>query len=73
MYVFSHEFCTFPVTEGKKFDTFIPVQDPSKKAHPQHKIRTFPHIEKCEFWKHHYYSRLQTRESSKPYPERQEF
>ena len=23
-----------------KFDTFIPVQDPSKKAHPQHEIQT---------------------------------
>ena len=56
-----------------KFDTFIPVQDPSKKAYPQHKIRTFPHIERHEFQKHHHYSRLWTRESSKPNPERQEF
>ena len=39
-----------------KFDTFIPVQDPSKKAHPKHKIQTFPHIERDEFWKHHHYS-----------------
>ena len=56
-----------------KFDTFIPVQDPSKQAHPQHEIRTFPHTERCKFWKHHHYLRLQTRESSKPNPERQEF
>ena len=56
-----------------KFDTFIPVQDPSKKAHPQHKIQTFPHTERCEFQKHHHYSWLWTRESSKPNPERQEF
>ena len=38
MYIFSREFRTFPVTEGMKFGTSIPVQDPSKKAHPQHKI-----------------------------------
>ena len=56
-----------------KFDTFIPAQDPSKKAHPQHEIQTFPNTERCEFWKHHHYSRLWTRESSKTNPERQEF
>ena len=28
-----------------KFDTFIPVQDPSKKAHPQHKFEHF-HMQK---------------------------
>ena len=56
-----------------KFNTFIPVQDPSKKAHPQHKIQTFPHTERHEFRKHHHYSQLWTRESSKPNPERQEF
>ena len=56
-----------------KFNTFIAVQDPSKKAHPQHEIQTFPHIERHKFWKHHHYSRLRTRESSKPNPERQEF
>ena len=56
-----------------KFDTSIPVQDPSKKAHPQDKIRTFLHAERQEFWEHHNYSSLQTRESSKSNPERQEF
>ena len=56
-----------------KFDTSIPVQDPSKKAHPQHKIRTLPHAERCKFWEHHNYLRLWTRESSKPNPEGQEF
>ena len=56
-----------------KFYTFIPVPDPSKKAHPQHEIRTFPHRERHEFQKHHHYLRLWTRESLKPNPERQEF
>ena len=56
-----------------KFDTSIPVQDPSKKAHPQHEIQTFLHAERHEFWKHHNYSSLWTGESSKSNPERQEF
>ena len=56
-----------------KFSTSIPVQDPSKKAHPQHEIQTFLHAERHEFWEHHNYSSLRTRESSKPNPERQEF
>ena len=73
MYAFLHKFCTFPVTEGNEIDTFIPVQDPSKKAHPQHKIQTFPHTERCKFWKYHNYLRLWTRESSKSNQERQEF
>ena len=38
-----------------KFDTSIPVQDPSKKAHPQHEIQTVPHAERHEFWEHHNY------------------
>ena len=39
-----------------KFDTSIPVQDPSKKAHPQHEIQMFLHAERHEFWEHHNYS-----------------
>ena len=56
-----------------KFGTYIPVQDPNKKAHPQHKIRMFLDAERHEFWEYHNYSSLQTRESSKSNPERQEF
>ena len=56
-----------------KFDISIPVHDPSKKAHPQHEIRTFLHAERHEFWEHHNYSRLRTREFLKSNPERQEF
>ena len=33
----------------------------------------FLHTERHEFWEHHNYSSLRTRESSKSYPERQEF
>ena len=56
-----------------KFGTSIPVHDPSKKAHPPHEIQMFLDAERHEFWEHHNYSSLQTRESSKPNPERQEF
>ena len=56
-----------------KFSTSIPVYDPSKKAHPQHKIQTFLDAERHEFQEHYNYSSLWTRESSKPKPERQEF
>ena len=56
-----------------KFNTSIPVQDPSKKAHPQHEIQMFLQAKRCEFWEHHNYSSLQTRESSKSNPERREF
>ena len=56
-----------------KFDTSIPVQDPSKKAHPPHKIQMFLDNKRHEFWEPHNYSSLRTRESSKSNPERQEF
>ena len=56
-----------------KFGTSIPVQDPSKKAHPQDEIQTFLNAERHEFWEHHNYSSLRTRESSKSNQERQEF
>ena len=56
-----------------KFGTSIPVHDPSKKAHSPHEIRTFLDAERHKFRKHHNYSSLQTKESSKSNPERQEF
>ena len=56
-----------------KFGTSIPVQHPSKKAHPQDEIRMFLNPERHKFREHHNYSSLWTRESSKPNPERQEF
>ena len=56
-----------------KFDTSIPVYDPSKKAHPQHEIQTFLDAERHEFWEHHNYSSLWTRESPKSNPERHKF
>ena len=56
-----------------KFGTSIPVQDPSKKAHLPHEIRTFLDAERHGFQEPHNYSSLQTRESSKSNPERQEF
>ena len=56
-----------------KFSTSVPVQDPSKKAHPQDEIRIFLNAERHEFWEHHNYSSLWTRESSKSNPGRQEF
>ena len=51
-----------------KFSTSIPVQDPSKKAHPQDEIQTFLHAERHEFWEHHNYLSLQTKESPKIQP-----
>ena len=72
MYAFSREFCTFPVTEGNKIRHIYSSSRPQQES-SQHEIRTFPHTERCEFQKHHHYLRLQTRESSKPNPERQEF
>ena len=56
-----------------KFSTSISVYHPSKKAHPQHKIQTFLDAERHEFWEHHNYSSLCTRESPKFNPETQEF
>ena len=56
-----------------KFDTSIPVQDPSKKAYPQDKIQTFLNAERHKFREHHNYSSLRTRESSKSNPERHKF
>ena len=56
-----------------KFGTYIPVQDPSKKAHLQDEIQAFLHAERHEFQEHQNYLSLQTRESSKSNPERQEF
>ena len=56
-----------------EFGTSIPVQDPSKKAQTPHEVLTFLHAERHEFWEHHNYLSLRTRESSKSDPERQEF
>ena len=56
-----------------KFTTSIPVYDPSKKAHQQHEIQMFPDAERHEFWEHHNYSSLRTREMPKSNPERHEF
>ena len=56
-----------------KFNTSIPVYDPSKKAHPQHEIQTFWNTERHEFQEHHKYSSLRTSESLKSNPERHEF
>ena len=36
--IFFHEFRTFPVTEGNEIQHIYFSYDPSKKAHPQHKI-----------------------------------
>ena len=38
------------------------VDDPSKKAHPQHKIQAFLDAERHEFWECHNYSSLWARE-----------
>ena len=48
-----------------KFSTIFPVHDPSKKAHPQHKIRAFLDAERHEFWEHHNYLSLWARETPK--------
>ena len=56
-----------------KFGTSIAVYDPSKKSHPQNEIQTFLDAERHEFWEHHNYLSLWTRESSKSNPERHEF
>ena len=56
-----------------KFGTSIPVHDPSKKAHPPHKIQMFLDAERHEFWEHHNHLSLQTRESSTPAQEDRNF
>ena len=56
-----------------KFGTSIPVYDPSKKAHPQHKIRAFLDAERHEFWEHHNYLSPWARELPKSNPERHKF
>ena len=56
-----------------KFGTSIPGYNPSKKAHPQHKIQMFLDAERHKFWEHHNYSSLWTRELPKSNPERHEF
>ena len=56
-----------------KFGTFIPVYDPSKKAHPPHEIQMFLDAGRHEFWEHHNYSSPWAKESSKSNPERYEF
>ena len=44
------------------------VYDPSKKAHPQHKIRAFLDAERHKFWERHDYSSLWAREMPKILP-----
>ena len=57
----------------RDFAHLFPVYDPSKKAHPQHKIRAFLDAERHEFWDHHNYLSPWARESPKSDPERHEF
>ena len=83
---FSHEFHTFPVTEGNEIQHLYSSYDHNKKAHPQHKFREQQNYlslrtressksdpERHEFREHQNYSSIWTRESSKPNPERHEF
>ena len=56
-----------------KFSILFPVHNPSKKAHPQHKIRAFLDAERHEFWESHDSLALWAREMPKIYPERHEF
>ena len=58
---------------GTKFSTKFPVHDPSKKAHPQHKIRAFLDAERHEFWEHHDSSSPWARETPKSNHERHKF
>ena len=68
MYIFTREFHTFPVREGTKFSTIFSVYDPSKKAHPHHKIRAFLDAERHEFWERQDSSALWAREMPKISP-----
>ena len=65
---FSANFTPFQLQKGMKFSTLFPVHDPSKKAHPQHEIRTFLDAERHEFWERHNYSSLWARETPKIRP-----
>ena len=56
-----------------KFSILFPVHNPSKKAHPQHKIQVFLDAERHEFWERHDSSALWAREMPKLDPERHEF
>ena len=48
-----------------KFSTSIFSYNPSKKAHPQHKIQAFLDAERHEFWEHHDSLSLWAREMPK--------
>ena len=56
-----------------KFSTIFSVHDPSKKAHPHHKIRAFLDAERHEFWECHDSLALEPEKCQKSYPERHEF
>ena len=56
-----------------KFSTIFSVYNPSKKAHPHHKIRAFLDAERHEFWECQDSSALWAREMPKSAPERHEF
>ena len=83
---FSHEFCTFPLTEGNEIQHLYSSCDPNKKAHLQHKFREQQNYsslwtrksskldpERHKFWEPQNFSSLQARESSKSNLEKQEF
>ena len=71
MYIFSREFCTFPVTEGNEiWHIYFQFTTPAGKL--THNTK-FLDAERHEFWEHHSYSSPWARESPKSDPERHKF
>ena len=56
-----------------KFSTIFSVYDPSKKAHPHHKIQAFLDAERHEFWERHNSLALWAREMPKSAPKIHKF
>ena len=56
-----------------KFSTIFSVYNPSKKAHPHHKIRAFQDAERHEFWECHILWHFEPEKHQKSDPERHKF
>ena len=69
MYIFSHKFRTFPVTEGNEIQhIYFQFMTPARKLTHNMKFEHFLDAERHEFREHHNYSSPWARESPKIQP-----
>ena len=74
MSIFSHKFCTFPVTEGNKIrHIYFQFMTPARKLTHNTKFEHFLDAERHQFQEHHNSLLPWARESPKFDPERHEF